>query len=358
MFQVVIRVDASEEIGLGHIMRCITLAQMLQGHFDANIIFVCNSSIPTFVVNQIKKNNYTVIFMDGDLNTSRKNNKIDARIFIEAIRKYGEIDLVIVDHYQLDIEWEKEIRAHTKCILVIDDLANRHHDCDVLLDQNLTNNMSKKYENLLPRHSLQLLGPMYTLLRKEFFNLSEMIDKKKRCRNVFINFGGSDPTNETIKFLRTLKLHIEEFREVSFSVVAGPSNSCQLEIKELCNHFPNVIYYPESKEIPEMLLNSDLAIGAGGVSLWERSFMGVPSIVIAVADNQIEAIKEAERLGMVWYIGVSNEECSKKVLTNLRYILRNPTRLKEKSSNSLSVMEPLRGTKIHPLLLTLETIMT
>ena len=343
---VVIRTDASIEIGTGHVMRCLTLAKQLKRH-GAEVTFVCRD-FEGNSISYIREQGISVCSLPSidvsasDINWTKENWKLDAEKTVSVIKELDvEVDLLIVDHYGLDSRWESSVRNATKNIMVIDDLANRMHDCDLLLDQNYYLNMEGRYQGLLPVHCVQMLGPNYILLRDEFVQVaSKPRVRTGKIKNILVFFGGTDPTGETIKTLKAIKeLDIPEIR---FNIVVGATNPRQQEIEQLCNEMSNANYYYHISNMAELMWEADLAIGAGGATTWERCIMGLPALVVVVADNQKVAAKALARQGILIclgdYIQVNSNDIKQKVL----YLLKNPNILEEISTSCKKIMDPTR----------------
>ncbi|XSC48122.1 UDP-2,4-diacetamido-2,4,6-trideoxy-beta-L-altropyranose hydrolase [Bradyrhizobium sp. RDT10] len=216
--RVVIRVDASTEMGMGHLMRCLSLARALADD-GATVLFLLRSHAAR-LTRLIEGEGHTVqLLPDPDrrpedvaasgsayahwLPTTWEE---DAEQTLEAIDQIGPIDWLIVDHYSLDARWERMLRKRVPRILAIDDLADRDHDCDILLDQNLVLEMDARYRGLLPATCKPLLGPHYALLRPEFAEQRKSLNGRSgEVGRILVCFGGSDPGNETAKALSTVK---------------------------------------------------------------------------------------------------------------------------------------------------------
>lgn len=275
MKKVIIRTDASTKIGSGHVMRCLTIAH------------------------QLTKRGVDVRFMMKEL----PGNLID---FVEnqgfknvALLEYA--DLYIIDHYGIDEVWEQKLRAYTKNIMVIDDLANRKHDCDLLLDQNVVPQFEKRYNGLVPAQCKKILGPCYLIMRDEFIKARQnMPTRTGKVENLLIFMGGTDPTNETIKILAALQKTKATFNNIH--VVAGESNLYKEQIQTTCEqrgfHFHCQIDY-----MAELMLQVDFSLGAGGSTTWERCYVGLPSSSTIVASNQRITTEYAATLGAVINIG-------------------------------------------------------
>lgn len=285
------RVDASVEIGTGHVMRCITLAEMLRQK-GSTIFFLCKKYEGNLISFLKQKGFVTIALSDNPFNQQE-----DANETIEKIASL-QIDTIIVDHYGIDVTWERFLRPYAKNICVIDDLANRQHDCDILLDQNFYPNMEEKYRYLIPESCRLYLGPKYLLLRPEFYQISHR--KRNEVRNLLIFFGGSDPTNETMKALEALENL--QLKNIELNVVVGESNlnkeKIEWVVKKIGGKFHCQIDY-----LAKLMDEADLSLGAGGVTMWERCFVGLPSIVTIVAENQRGSTEAAYRFGAVKLVG-------------------------------------------------------
>ncbi|MDR3602248.1 MAG: UDP-2,4-diacetamido-2,4,6-trideoxy-beta-L-altropyranose hydrolase [Desulfosporosinus sp.] len=309
---IVIRADASQSIGSGHIMRCLTLAERLKV-MGAKVSFVCRD-FPGNLSEYIRIHGFEVHLLPRDeacdLALRRPEQawiettwKSDAEQTMGVLKKYGRmIDWLIVDHYGIDRHWQSRLRGGVCQIMVIDDLANRHHDCDVLLDQNYYHNAADRYHGLIPKGCLLLLGPQYLLLRDEFYKVRQgMKTRTGEVSNILVFYGGSDTTNETEKCLTGLSNYIGSKLEVN--VVTGQSNPNKARIKDICSSMPNINYHCQVSNIAELMNKADLAFGAGGSTMWERCFLGLPSIVTVTAENQMETTQAVSELGAIWNLG-------------------------------------------------------
>lgn len=311
----VFRVDASTQIGSGHVMRCLTLAQKLKKEKQADVYFVMRL-LEGNLIELVKSKGFTVFtlpkaLLNDELKGYAKWLTVtqleDAEDTKAVISKLPAIDLLVVDSYAIDCEWESMLRPYVKQIMVIDDLANRKHDCDILLDQNYSYNMHHKYDGLVPKTCQKYIGPHYLLLREEFYKAKKHLKKRDgSIKNILVFFGGSDLTNETKKAMKAIKLLNKP--EIKVNVVVGASNKNKEQIKEICSCDEQFTFYCQVNNMAELMNEADLAIGAGGTTTWERCFMELPSIVISIADNQHEGCRFiAENAGVISYLGKSSD---------------------------------------------------
>jgi len=314
-------VDASVEIGTGHVMRCITLAENLK-KCGAEITFIC-SNLPGNSISYIKSRGMNIKVLEVDVN----NLFVNTKNIIKSLE--FTIDLLIIDHYEIDFKMEKYLKPCVKKIMVIDDLANRMHDCDILLDQNLYSNYRERYNNLVPPHCLKLLGPDYILFRDEFILAARNIKRSHtyKLENILVFFGGSDPTNETEKALLALEPLARKYH-FNTQVVVGESNPNKNKIKSLCMSIPRVKFYCQVNNMAELMAQADISIGAGGATTWERILLRLPTMVIITADNQEATAAYLSSFNLIKLLGTSKEVN----ILQLYYTLENLILKKNNSS--------------------------
>ena len=296
-------------------MRCLTLADALREK-GAEVTFVCREhhghlfELIESSGHQLLRLPLVTSSIEGRLAHAYwldASQEEDARQTAEALKTIGRADWLIIDHYALDVEWETAMRSCAKRIMVIDDLADRVHDCDVLLDQNLhLADMETRYERLVPARCKKLLGPKYALLRPEFREArSKLKMRDGSVKRIFVFFGGSDVTNETAKALRAIQQLGRP--DLAVDVVIGSANPHQEEITGLCAQLPHAALHRQVNNMAELMSKADLAIGAGGSTTWERCAMGLPTLVITLAKNQRSVAFELSRQGLIRWLGDNDE---------------------------------------------------
>lgn len=350
--KIAIRTDASLYMGTGHLMRCLTLADEVrrEGHM---VTFICRE-LPGNLCELIEKKGYHVYrlpFQDKDKNRIQTVQDVstwlgatwreDAEQTISVLQEISiesKIDWLVVDHYALDIQWEHKLRPFVKRIMVIDDLANRRHDCDLLLDQNLYENMEQRYMGLVPETCKLLLGPRYTLLRPEFREARKKLRTRDGIvRRILIFFGGTDPTNETMKAIEAIRLLNRS--DIEVDVVVGESNPHRELVKKKCEELPNFHYHCQVDNMAELMARADLAIGAGGSTTWERCYLGLPSIVVTTAKNQVDVVETLNRIDVIWYLGWYEEVSAEKMASQLQQGIEKRQVLMKMSKKSFELME-------------------
>ena len=338
-YTIFIRVDSGIDIGAGHAMRCLSLAQALK-KMNFELCFISKKTkgdISRLFVNK----GFTVYYIQNSYSKSKKNEiiKNDANQTAKIIIKHkAKLSWLIVDHYDLDFKWEKSLRKYVNKIIVIDDLT-RKHDSDLLLDQNYNENLKTRYNKLVPRKCIKLLGPKYALLRNEFSNLRKNnVKPRKNFESVLISFGGSDPTNETEKVLSAIKiLKTKNQFQKEVNVVITNSNKNKNKIKQLCNSIPNTKFYQNVYNIGKLMCKADLAVGAGGSSTWERFCLGLPTIVSIVADHQQETTEALAKKECLINVGLAKNLSVKKYVEIFENL--DIKKLQTISKNSLKVVD-------------------
>ena len=293
--KIVFRTDSSMDIGTGHVMRCLTLADELMER-GADLSFVCRKA-PGNLIQHIEDKGYRVYPLPPDIDLS-----VDKDLTQKILQKQTElIDWLIIDHYEIDILWESYLRKYVKKIMVIDDLANRYHDCDILLDQNISVK-GNRYNGFVPLHCLKLLGPEYALLMQEFaqarMSLKERAGEVKR---ILVTMGGVDHENQTAKVLKGIKMLGRN--DISVDVILGASNPNRSKIEEMISEMQNAKCFNNVKNMADFMVKADIAIGASGSTTWERCCLGLPSIVMVLADNQKDIAEELGKEGVVVNLG-------------------------------------------------------
>jgi UDP-2,4-diacetamido-2,4,6-trideoxy-beta-L-altropyranose hydrolase len=258
--------------------------------------------------------------------------KADLEQTQSVLKANAPVDWLIVDHYGIDKKWESPMRSFAQHIMVIDDLADRAHDCDYFLDQNLIKNMDMRYNSLVPKNCKKMLGPQYALLREEFIQKRKIVEIRQNVKRVLVFMGGSDPSNETAKVLASLGKII--YKDISVDVVVGINNAHQKEIEKKCEAM-GFTYHCQVDNIGEMMCRADLAIGGGGSVTWERAFLGLPSIVISIAENQEDIAEAAASEGFIYYIGMKDRVSEELIREKVEALIERPNLLRHMSERGL-----------------------
>lgn len=308
-------------------MRCLTLANGLRD-MGATVTFWADGSLKGAMNTYIEEQGYTV--MDASL-----AGKPDTEHY----------DWLIVDHYGLDKEWESSIRPYCNNIFVIDDLANRPHDCDLLLDQNYLPDSEDRYNPLVPEHCRLLLGTSYILMRPEF-KTSRNSEKSisENVRSILISLGGADPENETQKMVDAVHLYenknqsLYKTHQLSVNVVVGASYLHKESLQRLLSEY-GYTYLERISDMAQRMVKADLFLGAGGTTTWERMAVGLPAAVMSIADNQIPHSVALDRDGYQLYMGKCNTLTSDDISNHLGMLASNQEQRKLFSEKGLELVD-------------------
>lgn len=328
--RVVFRADASIQLGSGHVMRCLALADSLI-RAGASVEFICRRA-PGDLVDHISQQRGIEVH-----EATHSNVLTDADTSTQALLRGEKPDWLVVDHYELAASWQQQVRPYVGKIMAIDDLASRHHDCDLLLDQNLQDD-ERAYDSLVTRDCIKLLGPSYALLRSEFAAARATVRRHVGpVRRVLISFGGTDPTNETAKVLAQLRTShfAERFR---IDCVIGNNHPELAEVQALAARMPTVDLHVQSSNMAMLMASADVCFGAGGSTMWERCCMGLPTLAVAVADNQVPFGSRMHRLGYSYYLG-DPREAEIDYVGALRRALDEPNSLQEMSRRGMELVD-------------------
>ena len=318
MKSVVFRVDASLEIGTGHVMRCLTLADALSDEdtictfitrlHDGNLIDVIQRR--GYVVHVLSTADEGNLGLKGDYTQDTSSFTApyhwlgatqiqDAEMCIPHLVAL-QPDWLISDHYALDAVWDLALAPYYRKLMVIDDLADRRHECDLLLDQTYGRD-PEDYRDLVPDRCRLLCGSEYALLRPEFAALRAQSLARRaatwQLKHLLISLGGVDRDNVTGKVLRALRTSALP-SDCRISVVLGPTAPWFLDVQNEARKMPwSTEVLVDVREMAKLMAESDLAIGAAGSTSWERCCLGLPSLVLVLAKNQLPGAVELQKVG-------------------------------------------------------------
>jgi UDP-2,4-diacetamido-2,4,6-trideoxy-beta-L-altropyranose hydrolase len=350
MMNIAFRTDATSQIGTGHFMRCLTLADELKKQ-GAQMRFI-SRNLPAHLSDMLGARGieYVPLRMDAAQEPSDElphsnwlgtSQAQDAQVTIQALADHVWV-WVVVDHYALDVRWENAVRSSAKQLMVIDDLADRNHNCDILLDQNFYADMQTRYSGKVPVHCQLLLGPRYALLRDEFRTLREQIKPRTGVvSRILVFFGGVDADNYTSQAIEAL-VAMNSAQHVD--VVIGAQHPDREQIQQACTT-QGYVCHVQTTRMAELMAEADLAIGAGGTTMWERCCLGLPAISVCVAANQRKQIADAAEAGLL-YAPTSGKDLVNMILHHTNGLLENPALLKLISNTEMNAVDGKGVTRI------------
>lgn len=301
-FDVLFRTDASSDIGTGHVMRCLSLADAMRAH-GMTVGFISRRQ-PGNINAQILCRGFDVLElpeMQAGATCGHGARWLeDAQHSARLVQ--AKPDWLISDHYGIDYRWHRYMRPFVRRILAITDFAQRRHDCDILLDQNLSDEGGTRYHALTPAACRRLLGPRYALLQPEYAQLhKQSAPRAGPVRRIMVFFGGADRERLCLRSLQAI-VNLER-PDIAVDIVAGIAGADFKEISELAVRQPQVRVHRGLPSLAGLMMQADLALGAGGATSWERLCLGLPCLVVTVADNQLAVTRLLAERGLVQMLG-------------------------------------------------------
>jgi len=329
MPSVVFRTEASPAIGGGHVMRCLTLANQLRN--DGWDTSFCCSNETYFTIPQLKSSGH--------------------KMLDSIISKKDATDWLVIDHYGLGLEYEKSCRSHAKQILVFDDLPTRAHDCDILVDQNL-GRTPEDYQGLVPKTAFVATGTAFAVLRSQFasarmcgLSQNRLTDSPLR---LMIAMGLTDPDNATELILNILKKNISNIR---VNIVLGGSAPHLEKIRKKVFNLPFVTrIYTNVTDMAGLLAKTDLVIGAAGSSAWERCCLGIPALIVVLAENQRRVADALDEKNIAINLGSLRNLKTKEAAEKIYQAIESQEQLATLARNAAKVCDGLGARRVALLL--------
>src|SRR3990167_6617395 len=283
--RVLIRSDASPTIGSGHIARLLPLARTLRKQ-GSHVAFACRL-LPGHRLDSLAAEGFETFALPGRYPDEDPQQGIESMLpwqadidaLAQALENHPPFDWIIVDHYGLDHHWQTAARRWALRIAAVDDLATRQYAVDLLLNQNLSGTPAA-YDSLLTPGCHTLFGPRFSMLRDEF--RCPAIPIKPQAKRVLVNFGGFDAAMQTHHAM----LAMADFDALEVDFVAGADNPAWDDMQAMAATRPNWRLHSFVSDFYRLMTEADLFVGAGGGTSWERAAMGLPTICIAVSNNQ------------------------------------------------------------------------
>jgi UDP-2,4-diacetamido-2,4,6-trideoxy-beta-L-altropyranose hydrolase len=332
---IVFRVDSSDIIGTGHVYRCLNLAFHYKEH---NIAFICKNHknnlnhkiAEKYKVYELHTENH----VDTNIDTWLGESQIyDFNKTLDIINTYNlQIDWLIIDHYAINKIWEDEIKKYVKYICVIDDYIDRPHNCNILINQQISYDYAiTKYKNIINVDCKIYCGNDYLLLHPNYYNyinIKKEYDNDIKRINIFM--GGTDTYNITEKIIDICNKYN---KNITYDVIIGKTNKNYELIRDKIKYLDNFNIYYGLDFIGDVLKKADLCIGAPGLTSYERALVKVPCLCICVAENQKTVIDKFIKTNIIKYLGTIEDNYEKKIIDYLDYFNENMNDLKSMSNN-------------------------
>ena len=344
--QIAIRVDSSSRLGSGHVVRCLTLANELRGR-GASVRFVSREHEGNLIA-RIEAEGFEAIRLPGlrhDAMSARVEDyagwlgvseERDAQQTLAGL--HDAVDWLVVDQYALGARWERLLRPVATRILAVDDLADREHDSDALLDQNYFGAAaSQRYRHLVGASCVQLLGPRFALVQPEYRWLRPLIPARVSVSRVLVFFGGSDLPNDTARVLEALSC--PELEHLAVDVVVGQNHPDPAAVRAWVDGRHGAAFHSGLATLAGLMARADLAIGGGGSTTWERASLALPAVIVSLADNQRQFSEALAADGYQVLLGRNTEVTSDGWRRALLELIGDPQRLSLLSRRAASLSD-------------------
>jgi UDP-2,4-diacetamido-2,4,6-trideoxy-beta-L-altropyranose hydrolase len=320
--------DAGPEVGGGHVMRCLTLARALTGR-GAECAFV-ESRATAQILRRFGWPAPALLAisdapgLDGQL------------AYAGDFADRFEADVVVVDHYGAGGREEAALKGAARRIVVIDDLANRNHACDLLLDPGY-GRRAEAYRKLAPDSAHVLTGPTYALVRPEFAAARQRALSRRAkhgpVTRALVSLGMTDIGGVTERVVRAL---IPALDDVRLDVVLGSEAASVAGLRQLAAADRRIRLWVDDADMATLTADADIAIGAGGSSVWERAVVGLPSATVILAENQRVMIEHMADAGFARAIDAAAPDFEARLLEAWNRLLTDEAlrwRLTERSAD-------------------------
>lgn len=307
-----IRADGNKTIGSGHIMRCLSIANALK-KLGENSIFISADNYSEGLVNQYG-------FESICLNSNWENLEDETQLMRNLLNT-NNIKKLLIDSYFATPKYIEDIHSNVK-IAYLDDLENIIYPVDLLINYSI-NADKKQYDIKYPNTRL-LIGSYYIPLREQFYGKQHIL--KDKIKDILVTTGGSDSYNVTNRLIIELREN-SVFNDINLHIVVGAFNVYYDEIIYLSKKYHNIFIYQNIENMAELMVRCDLAISAGGTTLYELCACMIPIIAFTFADNQISGVKALSEHGLLFYVGdirTNMETCIVNILQGIQRLDQNP----------------------------------
>lgn len=305
-----IRADAGKEIGTGHVMRCLSIASALKERGQEVLFVLADDEAAGLLA--ARRQEYTV------LHTAYSRMEEELSLLLPMLEEKRP-DLLLVDSYFVTPDYLWQVGNYTKTAYV-DDTFSFPHPVDVVINYNIYGDRLPYKEKALPRNKEFLLGCDYVPLRKEFGEKTYQV--KEQAKDVLITTGGSDKYNLACRILEEA-LACSEIKSLTYHVISGAFNVNHEELQKLADRHPNVFLYRNVANMAELMEKCDIAVTAGGSTMYELCAVGVPIISFSFVDNQEKTVETFVEKGLVCYGGnylKEKNQMSARIAEAIRYL--------------------------------------
>ena len=321
----VFRADASPSIGTGHVIRCRTLASALVARgWTATL---ATRALPDGLSSSLRRAGVGMLVLDAAMPLAADPDRI-------AAGTDRPIALLVADHYGIDAAWLAAMRAHASVTMAIDDLADRPQPVDLLLNQNLGVDATR-YDALVPADARVLIGPRFALVRPEFAELrARPRARDGRVERVIVFIGGADEADLTSLAVDAL-IDLDLPGDVVVGSAYGPLDALRARL----DIHPALRLHVNVDAMADLMDGADLAIGSPGSASWERCTVGLPTVLVAIADNQRVVERGLVEVGAAVSLGWHASVTAAMVTDTLRTLIADPVRVAAMSHAAAAVTD-------------------
>lgn len=321
MTKIAFRVDGSTQLGMGHIMRCLGLAKILEKKHD--VFFVSRNFGEA--IGEIRKSGFVVEKLDAGLDEGGQINEA-----LKIVKKTRP-DILITDLFKINKDFSADLKRLGVYIISLDEIGETKLRSDIIINSSVVGSWHG-YDRLYHVANF-FIGPEYFLTKNLF---SPFIKKKKRVqkvvRDILVIMGGADPKKLSINVLKWLgKIRPDDgFR---IKLVVGPGVKHRREIAEAAKKYSNVSLLDKPANVARPMYEADLAICAGGFSLYELAAVGTPAVVLCHAEHELSTAEEMQRRGVCVNLGMGTEVSEAKFIGSVKKLIRDE-KMRRKMSRS------------------------
>jgi len=325
MTNVIFRTDASSDIGTGHLMRCLALAEAVKKL--GKVIFV-TKDFDRNITKKISDKGFLLETIPG--NTELKEDFSMLEVFI---RKHGA-KIVITDSYDIDGDYLKAVKNEGVVLVSIDDMGKIYFCSDIVINQNLS---ALKIKYKTEPYTKLLLGPHFAILRDEFISAKRSDKDCEKVENLLVTLGGADPENQTLKVVKALR---EVKCKLNVTVVVGSAYKFRKELEqEIAVSGLKIDLRSNVDNMAEIMSVADIAISAGGTTCYELAYFGVPNLILVLADNQRDIAQEFEEEGTSINLGEYNNVSQADIVKSLGHLLSDKSKRKSMGQKARKLVD-------------------
>ena len=315
--RILVRADSDETIGSGHVIRCLAVIDRLE-LAGAHVELITTGLSPT-LTDVVVSRGWTITTLATGM-TAQEDAECTARVALREPRPA----VLLLDHYSLDAAWERVVHSHVDRLMVIDDLADRPHSCDILMDPTLLDSHENRHQSKTRLPAEVFLGPEFAPVRPEFLAIPRR-SRDGGVNRLLVFLGGATSAADLLPLLDALTT--PDLRHLQTVIVLGAAFPDPDAVKGHLTGGANIAVIHHTNDMPHLLDWADLAIGATGGAQWERCAVGLPTLTVLTADNQEHDVEAFGRSGATVHLGRLEEMTSERWHDGIARMIDDPARI-------------------------------